>query len=331
MLLINSRPKGASGGGGGGVTQLGLFGDGSDGMRTLAANAFLSNAAFYTNLTIPAGLTLFTQGFMLFCIGTLTVNGTLDCSGNPGGNAVGATGGSNGLFGNGAVIFLADVGPCTGGSAGGAGGTGNGASPAANPAAGVGVFASLLGGAGGTGGASGANAGGGGGSVRATPTPIYPRRLAPHIDWHAPSGSAAQVYAIGLQGGGSGGGGGAGDGTNAGGGGGAGGGSGGIMPVYARALVIGAGGVISANGGAGGNGAAGVAGNAGGGGGGGGGAGGVLYICSTSARPASGLSAAGGAGGAGGAGSGTGAAGVAGAHGAAGIILWYNVSTGLFE
>lgn len=238
----------ASGGG------LAVFGDGSDGTVTFdgtttilgltpsSSTYTLTRDLFLAAGTINSGVSVKTNGYKLWCAGTLTNNGTIMWNGN---NASGATAG--------AVLSGASIGG-NGGSVGRPGG--NGATSAGN----VGNTASpSLGGGGGHGG-SGSTGGGALGGLITSPSAFQslPRSAVMAMMLVAFAGATASVYQ-----GGAGGGGGGGDGTNAGGGGG---GGGGIMGLFVKTFA--GTGAIQANGG---NGANGVAGNTGGGGGGGGG------------------------------------------------------------
>jgi hypothetical protein len=66
------------------------FGDGSDGDVTIAAPTTLTRDMMYNNLTVNAGQTLKTAGFVVYVNGTLTVaaTGVIDGSGGAGGNGV---------------------------------------------------------------------------------------------------------------------------------------------------------------------------------------------------------------------------------------------------
>lgn len=78
-----------------------LFGDGSDGDVTISSNTSLSSDIYYDNLTVNTGITLTTNGYRVFVKNKLTVNGTVDFSGNDGGNGGnGGTGASAGSAGS---------------------------------------------------------------------------------------------------------------------------------------------------------------------------------------------------------------------------------------
>lgn len=54
-----------------------IFGNGIDGSVVISTNTYLSRDMYYVNLTVNAGVTLFTNGFRLFVNGTLTNSGTI--------------------------------------------------------------------------------------------------------------------------------------------------------------------------------------------------------------------------------------------------------------
>jgi hypothetical protein len=64
-----------------------LFGDGQDGNAVLTTDTVLTRDAFYYNLTILPGVTLFTNGYRIFVQNLMTLNGTLSHIGGNGGNA----------------------------------------------------------------------------------------------------------------------------------------------------------------------------------------------------------------------------------------------------
>lgn len=66
------------------------FGTGADGAVTISANTTLTRDWNYTDLTVDAGVTLSTGGYIIRCTGTLTNNGTIDNSAS--GTTPGATG-----------------------------------------------------------------------------------------------------------------------------------------------------------------------------------------------------------------------------------------------
>lgn len=243
------------------------------------AGTFKIPGGTFRNFTLNEGITLAARdgyGIVISASESITINGTIDCSGK---NATGATGGIGGTNWN--NIYA--------GGAGGNGTTGAGS-------AGV-VANAFIGTVGGNGGASGSNAGGVSTSntLGTTVSTLIP---SPHnLMWLINTNANSGYY---TSRGGVGGGGGAGDGVNAGGGGGAG---GNILILIAPKIIIGPNAVLKANGG---NGAPGTGGNAGGGGGGGGG---VIsaHALELSIHPNATFNVANGQGGAG---SGTGAAGV---------------------
>lgn len=244
----------------------GWYGDGSNGSGTLdgtttvfglvpAASLYtMARDLYCTNLTINNGVSLKTNGYRLFCSGTLTNNGTILWVGL---NATTNASAGN-LVNNSASINAGNI-----GAAGGAGGTtGNG-----NPGGSQGTNCSA-GGAGGTGGNAGASSGGAGGQNTGFNAGIMAPRALPHF--LGPYGQQGQTLFQCF--GGSGGGGGAGaSGVS----GGAGGTGGGIVLVVA--FTIAGTGTISVRGG---NGANAPGANSGGGGGGGGGS---IFILSSSA------------------------------------------------
>ena len=221
----------------------------SSGTYTMTRDIYLSSGSI-----VQAGATITTAGFRIFCNGLLTVNGTIDSSGNA---ASADTAGA-------ALAYSGTISNTTVGEAGGAGSTTENAGTAA--------ATNALGGVGGAGGVgAGPQAGGLGGAVTGPAVTVqgpYTVDLAAKV---RVVGTTALALCLGGAGGGSGGG----DGTNLSGGGG---GGGGIVMVAARSLA--GTGTISAKGGAGG--AAAVAGNSAGGGGGGGG---CIIIISSSVNP----------------------------------------------
>lgn len=244
--------------------QVGLygFGNGAEGAFAPSADTTLSGGVHnFTTVTIPAGVTVKASGsvpLVILATGAVAINGTLDVSGDQGGDGV--TFGSGGIAGSGvagganggAGIYASNSGPLDGSpgsgpgggglgsgwSGGGGGGYGtagaaaSGAGGAAGPAYGTADLSSLLGGSGGGGGSGGfgcgsGGGGGGGGVVRVMGTSIS-------------VGAAGSILANG--------GGGGSDGTgNCGGGGG---GSGGAVWLQSPTVTID--GTVSATGGAGG-------------------------------------------------------------------------------
>jgi hypothetical protein len=234
---------------------LAIYGDGSDGDVTIAADTTLTRDMFYNNLTISAGYTLNPNGYRIFVKGTLTNNGTIARNGNdgttdalaaaPGGAALpagtiggsGAGGDSGGAYagsggsGGGVIVIAAKTIDNSGGTISANGGAGGSTADPAGTAAGAG-------GAGG--GATAAKSGG-----RALPVAI--------------SGWETEAVAGLIQGG-------------AGGGGGGGSGSDGLAGESVAPALGGAGGAGGDNN---------TAGNGGGGGGGGGGTVIIIYNSAT--------------------------------------------------
>lgn len=263
-----------------------LFGDGSDGIVTIAANTNLTRDMYYNTLTIDPTKILYTKGFRIFVKGLLDNNGFIDHNG-----ADGAAG--------------AAPGPAAGGAGAPDGSMGghndpDGGDGRHNAAGEAGTNEAIgLGSAGGAGGAGSAHAGGAAGTLTASAAARGGYKALPAMLIKTDFYSATFG-----PGGGSGGGGGGGDNTNSGGGGG---GGAGIMYIAAQDIDN-TGGVIRCNGGDGGDASAG---NAGGGGGGGGGY--MLLVYNTLTANTETAS-----GGVAGAKTGTG---VAGAAGAAGTVV----------
>lgn len=254
----------SSANGGSGVP--GIYGSGVDGTVTFdgstvilgitpSANTYtLARDIFLSSSTINSGVSIITNGFRIFCNGTLTNNGTIKWNGNNGGNGgVNVTGtGGPALTNNGGITQTASTAGGNGNAVGGSPGTSAGTQP-------------TLGGAGGNGGNS-FGSGGTGAAVVATPAAVSPPYYLPlaalgqGLTFPTVSGTGSfQSFFAGLGGGG-------GSGDNATDRGGGGGGGGGIVIISAY-LFAGTG-TLQATGGNGGNG---TTGNAAGGGGGGGG------------------------------------------------------------
>jgi hypothetical protein len=269
---------------------LGEFGDGSDGDVTLPIGKTTSLLAdtYYDNLNVPAGATLNTNGFRIYCktLCQIDVGGIIMCNGTDGqaGNIAfneGQGGGKNGTLG--------------GGSDGGQGFFSSIPGQIGDPAANA---LGAPGGVGGTG-AGGANLGGPGGLLSPPNVRFGSPRNVPTAVTGEVRGAGGSAFIRGGTGGGGGGG------PNGGGGG----GGAGVVLISAKKIVNN--GSIQANGG---NGGAGT----GNGGGGAGGGGGTLLLTYGPLGPFSGYSGSGTNftnGGAGGAGSGTGAPGGAGLSG----------------
>jgi hypothetical protein len=292
----------------------GMFGDGSDGDVTIAADTTLTRIMRYANLTVEAGKVLNTAGYPVYVSELATIMGTLSCDGGAGG--VGSSGGLGGTAGanrNTAPQFL---GPGAQGLAGRNGwaidnGTG-GLSPTAGTTGSWTDYPTIAGAGGGAvpGGTTAA------GTNAANTAPVVFRSPIPYMRELATTFGMSPPY------GGAGGDGGGGNGAVLGAGGGGGGAQGGAVVLVATSLT--GSGVISANGGKGGNGGAGAAGNKGGGGAGGPGNGGLVVVIYRFLSDWLGTTVAtGGAAGVGGAGSGTGGPGGNTAAGADGtVFLW---------
>lgn len=106
----------------------GWLGDGSDGAAVVAVNTTLTRNMFYSSLTINPGIILNPGGYAIFCTGTVTINGTIERSGNNGiagvagvpGSGIGGAALSSGfLFGS----YAGGTGGFGGAIAGGAGGS----------------------------------------------------------------------------------------------------------------------------------------------------------------------------------------------------------------
>lgn len=316
------------------------FGDGSDGSATcdgstavagmtLGGSTYtMTRDVYFVDLTINTSIILEPSGYRIFVLGTLTMNGTIQRNGNAGG--VGGNGDTIISTGGTAGAALAD-GYLKGSLAGQAGANG----PTANQNNGNNGVATTnsigsSGVAGGTGGTNEVGVGGGTGGTGGTATPSNVRLIA---NWHLAtlldvSSSGATVKFDNSASSGSGGSGRA-DSSRSGGAGGGSGSAGGIVAIYARAIVIGAAGIIQALGGAGGAGGIGwpVAGDTtGGGGGGGGGNGGQIILVYNTLTNSGSISVTGGAGGAGGTATAPAGAGGDGTAGATGTIYQFQVS-----
>jgi hypothetical protein len=287
-----------------------VYGDGSDGTVTFdgtsvvlgitpsGSNYTLARDIFLNSSTINTGIGIITNGFRIFCMGTLTNNGTILWNGNAATLAVAGVALNNI---NSSISHGTNT--TSPGTAGGAGNTGIGSN-------GINSGNSNFGGRGGTGGAGVSAAGVGGtvvattggaqGNIRSIPTVILGELITGAQGFQAING-------------GTGGGGGGGDGINAGGGGG--GGAGIIILCVWKFSGIGN---IQAIGGSGGN-ASSASVNAGGGGGGGGGLINILSSSVVTAAIAGQTISVGG--GTGGTGSGSGATGSNGLSGTT-IILF---------
>jgi hypothetical protein len=312
---------------------VGTFGDGSDGDVEISGTTTLTGDKYYNDLIIPAGTTLKPAGYRVFVAGTLTLNGTLERNGNPATYSStqdwGTNDGSHGQGGAGASA-LADgylKGSLAGG-AGGSGGTGAGSTAGAGTAGGN--TANSLGDNGTAGGRGGNTAASYGGAAGAggTATTANTKLIA---NWHlatlldVSSTGASVKYDNGAAGGG-GGGGAETTGSKIGPGGGGAGSAGGILAIYAKNIVLGVTGSITANGGNGAKGGDGDSfGSAAGAGGGAGGNGGQIIIVYNTMTNNGTVAANGGTGGAAGQYY-TGTAPVAGTSGAGGAIRFFQLS-----
>lgn len=325
------------------------YGDGSDGAATFAnqgtapaqttkidntngATVFrLDHDVYYTTMTVNATVKVLMNGYRAFCSTSATINGTLDrtgTAGTVGDTAVGGTG-ANGGAGGAALSPGYLIGSVVG-SNGGRGGNGSSqnGSPAPDGTLTIHSLASsdgVLGGVGGTG-----NGGTGGGAGTAGTTTASLVKLI--ANWHLAtlldvdtSGTTIKFTSAGASTGGGGGGGGTPAGSGGGGGGGAGSG-GGILAVYAKALTIGAAGVIQAKGGNGGNGGDAVDGFGGVGGGGAGGNGGIIILVYNSLTNSGSITTTGGTKGTKGSGVGSQTNATDGTNGAVGVTYQFNLS-----
>jgi len=332
------------------ITNSGIFsfGDGSDGTVTFADQGTaptgstktdntagatiyrLDRDVYYDSCTVNATVTINPNGYRLFVKDTLTLNGTISRNGNngyPGGDDASGTYGSAGAGG----AALSD-GYLKGAVAGGNGSTGQADFDGTN--AGIGlqngdnVTNSLgsngsAGGSGGAGQFSGTSQPGGTGG---TATPANVKLIA---NWHlatlldiSSTGSTVKFTTSAGSGGGRGG-----SGEQGGGGGGGGGSPAGVIAIYARSIVIGANGSITANGGVGGDGGDGTSQSPtsqGAGGGGGGGNGGIIVLAYNNLTNSGSITASGGTGGSPGGVYGGGA--TAGTNGSTGTIYQFELS-----
>ena len=233
-----------------------VFQDGSDGSVTVTTNTSLTQDMYYSTLTINNGVTLSSEGFMIFVEGAVTINGVIASNGGAGGNA---SSGSAGAGGGGAL-----AGTLGGGGDGVSGVTGSSSGMAGDSV----IYA--VGGGGGSGG-GGSSSGGAGGTANTPPknvggSKIILHRTDPFTILQTTDGVPVNGGAGGASGGG-----------NAGVGAATGGGGGGGGVILLAANTISGTGSIQANGG-----------NAGSSysngsptGGSGGGGGGLVYVIST--------------------------------------------------
>lgn len=181
-----------------------VLGTGADGAVTISADTTLTRDMNYSSLTVDAGVTLSTGGHIIRCTGTVTVDGTIDNSGSPGGNGTSTAGGAGGAGGASGSV-----------GGGGVGGAGGAAVSAGQPGASPNSLAEAQGGPG-QAGTAGQDLGGAGGSTQSAGA---------RLDGLPPATAA------GGGGGGGGSGGSSTSGTPAGGGGG---GGGGVVLVIAK-------------------------------------------------------------------------------------------------
>lgn len=297
------------------ITNSGIFsfGDGSDGPVTFDGSTTvlglvpsgsvytLTRDIYVTSLTLNIGVTIEAAGWRIFASGTLTVNGTIDRSGNDGG---GGFGDPTGLSGGGTGGAATPDGYLKGSPAGGGGGhsiNGTGADGTA--------VSNSIGASGVAGASGGAPAGAAGAATASNVKLIANWHLATLLDISS-TGSTVKFTGSASS---SGGGGSPPPGASPGGGGG-GASPGAIIAIYARSIVIGATGVIQSNGGNGGDGAGGC-----GSGGGGGGSGGVVVLVYNNLTNSGSITANAGTGGVGGFGSN-------GSNGNPGVIYEFQIS-----
>jgi len=216
------------------------YGTGVDGDVTLGADTTLFRDTYYNSLVVPSGINLFPNGFRVFCLNGMTVNGVVDRSG---------------LAGSGTTAGAAQAAGTLGASAAG----GAGAAAAAGTAGGA-----VTNSASGAGGAGGLGSGGAGGAAGASTVPTAILGGTEGLN-NVRQAMVAQVLSGVSYTGGAGGGGGGGP-TGGGGGGGA-----GLLVICARTLT--GTGFIRVNGGTGAS-----TGGVNGGGGGGGGGGTIITI-----------------------------------------------------
>ena len=316
------------------ISTPGQFGTGADGAVTIAGTTnILTRDMHYTTLTIPAGTSLQTNGWRIYCSVSLdltnaSANSIIFVSGTLTGNA-GATAGTAGALNSNANISHV-LGGCTNGYAGGAGGTAAGTVGGGYAAVTGSLF--LIGNS--AGGAGGLGQSGAGAASGATQTGTivgyapYPGFAIP-LYWGG-AGTAFSQFAAGISGAGGGGGGGDGTAGGGGGGGGAGCGIGFIATANLNRGASTAAGAINFSGGTGGAGGSAIAGNRGGGGGGGGGSGGIFTLIAgslTGSAVTNLIKCNGGNGGQGGALFGTGVAGGGGVGGKSGLAIFQNLSS----
>jgi len=292
------------------------FGDGSDGDVTISVPTSLTRDMYYNNLTINS--TLNPAGWSIYVRDTLSGNGLIDISGNPG------TSGNSGGVGQGGSATT------TGKFWNTAGGNGGDGDPSPGNGTTGGSSLTVIGSSGGQGGAGGDDSGGGGGSGgtgASTGNKTLPIKKTGVFRFNSIYGldmsniGSTSPYVGGIGGGGGGGG----DSTSStsGGNGGGGGAGGGIVHIAAN--IFAGSFNIKANGGNGGSGDVGTSASGGSGGGGAGGGGGAALVLYNSKFWTGTYILSGGTGGAGGAAT-TGSAGSNGANGTDGVSyeIWIN-------
>lgn len=259
-------------------TSDGPWGTGGLGDVTISSDTSVTPGEFqYANLTVNTGITLDVAGstrepWVIRVSGTLTINGTIQAQ-NGGSGTSGGLGGSAGNPGGASLAAISQAGYWITATGGGGGGGGSASNAGGTGGAGQDRTADLLDSAGGGSTGSGGAAGGSNGSNGGNDSAIGAR-----YSRHKTDDATARIFFSGFGAPGTGGGGGAGE-DGAGGNGGDGGAGGGCLYIYARTLVMGGPGEISAQGGDGENGITAVGGtNAGGGGGGSPGGGGLIVI-----------------------------------------------------
>jgi hypothetical protein len=323
-------------------TQFFFGGDGSDGVgvadgSTALAGATLSGGnytltreVYYTNLTISNGVTVYPAGMRIFCTGTLAVNGKISRNGNSGtynsNQDEGINDGNHGQAGVGGAA-LAD-GYLKGSLAGPNGATGTSKVPGTAGTNGSNTSNSIgtNGVAGGKGGNSSSYSGGAA-STGGTATQSI-TKLSANWNYQSMLDVSTTGSTIKYDNSASAGSGGSGSeisGARLSAGGGGAGSAGGIIAIYAKEIIIGATGVIEANGGNGGAGGnAVVGGNGGGGGGGGGGNGGQIILAYTSLTNNGSITVTGGTGGSAGSNDWIAGGATAGTNGTAGTIRYFS-------
>lgn len=285
------------------------YGDGSDGDVTQASGTVtLSRTMYYNSLTLSGTAILDTNGFKIYCKGTLSISGTASIVRTPNN---GSNGSAQTLGAGAAAMAQNDMGSGLAGQGGSNGGSNNGGVAGNNAGTATGYGAA--------GGASGQAGSTGTAGAAGTYTHV-PERIIRHD----------HVYLLAYKNGGQGGAGGAGGAAsllNNGGGGGGGGSGGGVVMIFAQVFNNTSSVGIVCKGGNGGNGGNATGGNSNGGGGGGGGGGGQIYIVCFTLTAAGTLTVTGGTGGTGGVKAGTGSNGSNGSTGSTGHTTIYSAQT----